>query len=317
VKQLKCMPTAAKSISIACLAMVVMCCGAWAETGKLLLTGGVSSVDGSAGGGISPWALTGTYATEGQWGVSAHLTSLKTQDYGLLAYGVAVSYDNRFEVTLSQQSFDASPATALNGLGFNVAEGQRIALNTVGLKARVFGDAVLDADTWKPQVSVGLLYKENQAGTIRPVLEFLDASTYGVEAYVAASKLLLNHNVLLNATLRYTKANQGGLLGFGSAAPGKKSASWQPEISVAYLISKHLAIGFEYRAMPNNLDRLGVAAGLGNGLAASDWKDIFIAWAPNKNFSMTAAYADLGKVLPAVTNNRNQSGMYLSLQITH
>ena len=42
-------------------------CGglAQADTGKLLLTGGVSSIDGAAGGGLTPWAVIGTNATEG------------------------------------------------------------------------------------------------------------------------------------------------------------------------------------------------------------------------------------------------------------
>ena len=42
--------------------------------GKLLLTGGVSSIDGAAGGGLTPWAVTGGYATQDQWGATAHAT---------------------------------------------------------------------------------------------------------------------------------------------------------------------------------------------------------------------------------------------------
>ena len=38
---------------------------AQAETGKLVLTGGVSSITGTAGGGITPWAVIGSNATEG------------------------------------------------------------------------------------------------------------------------------------------------------------------------------------------------------------------------------------------------------------
>ncbi|MDP3170098.1 MAG: DUF3034 family protein, partial [Polaromonas sp.] len=41
---------------------------AHAETGKLLLTGGVSSIDGAAGGGLTPWAVIGSNATEGEVG---------------------------------------------------------------------------------------------------------------------------------------------------------------------------------------------------------------------------------------------------------
>ena len=41
-----------------------------AGDGKLLLTGGVSSIDGAAGGGLTPWAVTGSYATSGQFGAT-------------------------------------------------------------------------------------------------------------------------------------------------------------------------------------------------------------------------------------------------------
>lgn len=304
-------------IGIAAVTCLALCGAAHAESGKLLLTGGVSSVDGAAGGGISPWALVGTYATEDQIGFSANITNLNTQDYGLVSYGVAAAWNNRVEVSLSQQNFDASPATALNGLGFSVAGGQHILMNTVGLKARVLGDAVLDSDTWVPQVAVGVLYKTIDSGTIKPVLQFLGAKSEGTEAYVSATKLLLAKSVLLNATLRYTNANQGGLLGFGAKTPGTNDASWQPEVSAAYLFSKNLAVGFEYRTNPNNLETLGRAAGLGNALASDNWQDIFVAWAPNKTISVTAAYADLGRILPGITKNHDQNGLYVSLQIAH
>ena len=53
------------------LLLLLMAGLAHAGGGKLPLTGGVSSIDGAAGGGISPWALIGSYAAEGEWGASA------------------------------------------------------------------------------------------------------------------------------------------------------------------------------------------------------------------------------------------------------
>jgi hypothetical protein len=122
--------------------------------------------------------------------------------------------------------------------------------------------------------------------------------------------------VVVNGTLRATKANQNGLLGFGARLGGAdNSYELMPELSVAYLLSKNVAVGFEYRAMPNKLQRAGAAAGLGDGLRADDWKDIFIAWAPSKNVSLTAAYVDLGRIVPATTGHKKQTGVYLSAQI--
>jgi Protein of unknown function (DUF3034) len=45
---------------------------AQADTGKLLLTGGVSSIDGAAGGGLTPWAVIGSNAEDGEIGFSAN-----------------------------------------------------------------------------------------------------------------------------------------------------------------------------------------------------------------------------------------------------
>ena len=73
-------------LSIAALAGVALACGAaQADSGKLLLTGGVSTIAGSAGGGLTPWAVIGSNATEGEVGVSAYATRAATQDYSLTA----------------------------------------------------------------------------------------------------------------------------------------------------------------------------------------------------------------------------------------
>ncbi|AYM97455.1 DUF3034 family protein [Acidovorax sp. 1608163] len=289
---------------------------AQADTGKLLLTGGVSSITGSAGGGITPWAVIGTNATEGELGVSSYATRAGTQDYALTSYGVALGYKDRVELSLARQDFDAAPAFALNGIApFGVVPGQHIQMDVLGLKVKLAGDAILDADTWMPQIAVGLEHKQVRPGSLQSVLDFLGTQTSGTDVYVSATKLLLGQGLLLNGTLRYTNANQNGLLGFGSAAPGKSRRSLQPEFSIAYLLRPNLAVGAEYRFKPNNLQALGAAAGLGAALREDDWKDLFIAWAPSKNVSLTLAYVDLGRIVPGVTRDRRQTGYYLSAQV--
>lgn len=303
-------------ILLAVAALALASGPARADTGKLLLTGGVSTVAGSAGGGLTPWAVIGSNATEGEMGVSAHATRAATQDYGLTGYGVALGLHDRLELSLARQDFDASPAIALNGIApFGVTPGQHIKMDVLGIKLRVAGDAVLDSDSWMPQIAVGLEHKRVRPGSIGSVLDFLGTKTSGTDVYVSATKLLLAQSVLVNGTLRYTNANQNGLLGFGSAAPGKNNRSLQPEFSVVYLISKNLAVGAEYRFKPNNLQALGAAAGLGAALREDDWKDMFVAWAPSKNLSLTLAYVDLGRIVPGITNNRRQTGYYLSAQV--
>lgn len=302
-------------ISATALCIAALTSGlASAGTGKLLLTGGVGSIDGAAGGGLTPWAVIGTPATEGEVGFSATVTQAPTQDYSLMTTGVAVGFNDRIELSFNRQTFDASPATKLNGLGFNVSSGEKLNMDIIGVKVKVAGDAILNSDSLMPQIAIGVEQKTLNAASITPVLNFLGAKTTGTDLYVSATKLFLGQSLLVNGTLRYTNANQNGLLGFGSAAPGKNEASLLPEVSVAYLINKNVAVGAEYRAMPNNLRDLGRAAGLGEGLAADDWKDLFVAWAPNKNVSLTLAYVDLGRIVPAITDGRTQTGYYVSAQ---
>ncbi|MDB5890574.1 MAG: hypothetical protein JWP47_1405 [Polaromonas sp.] len=289
---------------------------AQAATGKLLLTGGVSSVDGAAGGGLTPWAVIGSNATADEVGVTAHLTRAVVTDYALTSFGASVGLMDRFEISLARQDFDAGPGLALNGIApFGVNAGQHIKMDILGIKARVAGDAVLDSDSLMPQIAVGLQHKSVSPGSLGSVLNFLGTQRSGTDVYVSATKLFLAQSLLLNGTLRATRANQNGLLGFGSASPGKNSYSLQPEFSVAYLVSKNVAIGAEYRFKPNNLEALGRTAGLGGALREDDWKDIFVAWAPSKNVSVTLAYVDLGRIVPGITANKKQTGVYLSTQI--
>ena len=291
--------------------MAVWCAGAQADTGKLLLTGGVSTIEGAAGGGLTPWAVIGSNATDGEVGGSTYLTHVGTKDYGLTGYGAALGIHERFELSLARQDLNTrGTGTALGLPGLHLKQ------SILGAKVRVLGDAVLDSDSLLPQIAVGVQYKTLDSTGFDATLNALGAKRSGTDFYVNATKLLLSQSLLLNATLRATKANQNGLLGYGATLNGDENRySLQPEFSVAYLISKNIAVGAEYRFMRNKLETAGRAAGLGNGLRAEDWKDVFIAWAPSKNLSLTLAYVDLGVIVPATTASRKQTGYYLSAQL--
>ncbi|KQV91890.1 DUF3034 family protein [Pelomonas sp. Root1237] len=286
------------------LAAALLGTSALAQSGKLLLTGGVSSIDGAAGGGLTPWAVTGSYATAGEVGATAFVTRAKTGNYGLLTYGAAIAFHDRIEVSLARQDFDTESNLAPLGL-----DGLHLKQDILGVKVRLIGDAVLDSDTLMPQIAIGLEHKKTHAGNLGPTLFGpLGARDSGTDFYASATKLFLADGVLVNLTLRATKANQNGLLGFGGAQG--KGYRLQPEFSLAKLLAKNLAIGFEFRAKPDNLNQSVLGAG---ALKEDDWKDIFIAWAPNKHVSLTAAWVDLGRIAPAVQPKR-QTGSYLSAQ---
>ena len=262
------------------------------ESGKLLATAGVSQIEGAGGGGIVPWALITGYGTRDAIGGNAHYSYVHTSSFDLHSGGAAIGLYDRVEVSFARQWFDTRLVGAKLGLGKNYSLDQNIA----GVKVRVFGDAVYDQDRWWPQVSVGLQYKENNRGA---VLRSIGArSSDGVDFYVAATKLILSQNVLVNATVRATKANQFGLLGFGGDRNNGYTAQF--EGSLAYLIDYNLAVGGEFRTKPDNL-----------GFAREDnaW-DLFGAWFINKNVSLTAGYVNLGRI----AGQTSQSGVYFSLQ---
>jgi hypothetical protein len=274
-----------------------------AETDKLLLTGGVTTNDGAAGGGLTPWAVIGSNATEGQWGATATASVVSARNYTMQVQGVALAWDDRLEASFARQDF----ATGATGRALGMP-GLHLKMDVFGAKARVLGDAVLDSDTWVPQLAVGVEIKQTDPGALRPTLQALGAHTDGVDIYVSATKLLLAQGVLVNGTLRATKANQNGLLGYGGAAQG--SYRIEPEFSFAWLANRRLALGAEYRRKPDNLN----PSALGAGLREDDWWDVFAAWAPSKHFSLTAAWVQLGRIVPAVATRR-QDGGYLSAQL--
>jgi hypothetical protein len=259
--------------------------------GKLLLTHGVSALEGGAGGGLSTWAVIAGGETDHGVGGEVHGTYVDVKDYKLRAFGAAVGWHDRLELSATRQEFDTGSTGAKLGLG----KGFTFKQTVLGAKARVLGDAVYTQDSWVPQVSIGVQYKDNNQDAIVRAVGAEDDS--GVDYYVAATKLLLDKSLVLNGTVRVTKANQTGLLGFGGANGRYKP---QFEGSAGYLLSKRLVVGAEYRTKPSNL-----------GFAKEDdWMDLFAAYAVNKHLSVTAAYVDLGDI----ATFKNQRGLYLSLQ---
>ncbi|HEX4302047.1 MAG TPA: DUF3034 family protein [Rhizomicrobium sp.] len=262
------------------------------DSGKLLATGGVSDVEGAGGGGLTTWALITGYGTRDGVGFNAHYTYVGLSDYNLQSVGVAVGIMDRVELSYAWQAFDTQKTGGALGLG----NGFTFHQNVFGAKVKIFGDAVYDQDAWWPQLAAGVQYKSNDRGG---VIAFVGGkSDEGVDFYLAGTKLFLAQSLLVDVTLRETKANQFGILGFG----GDKSDGYSTEFegSAAYLISRKFAIGVDYRTKPDNLS-----------IAREDNAfDIFAAYFITKNVSVTLAYANLGNIVI----HDNQQGVYLSLQ---
>ena len=265
--------------------------GTHAESDRLLATGGVTELEGSGGGGLTPWALITGLGTNSEIGGSADCTYVKPQHFALTACGAALGIENRVEISYAHQAFNLD----------DVAPTKTIEQNVYGLKVRLFGDAVIDQDRWWPQLTAGLQYKKNEDFNFIPSLIGAKGSA-GTDFYLSATKVYLSGPFsltwLVDATLRATRANQFGILGFGGDR--SDAYSYEPEASLAVFLTDSLVLGGEYRDKPNNL----------SSFREQSAHDAFLAWFPCKYLSLTAAYVDLGNI----AIHPGQHGGYVAVQ---
>lgn len=249
--------------------------------GKILATPGVSQIEGSGGGGIVPWGQLAGYATEESISFSGACSRVTVKDFTLNSCGIQANLYDKIELSYAKQSF------AVNPLKLDLKQ------SIIGAKINLLGDLVY---TTMPQVSLGVQSKKLKTSDLAFALGAEKDS--GTDVYIAASKLHLGfingYNWLWNITVRHTNSNQIGLLGFGGPNEQKK-IQW--EASSAILLNRHLAVGVEFRQKPDKLN-----------LGEEHWKDVFVAWFPNKHLSLTLAYVDLGRIAAI----DKQTGWYLS-----
>jgi hypothetical protein len=280
-------------MALACFASLSV--PAWEAGSRLLATGGVTQVEGSAGGGLVPWAVLSGYGQREEWGGDVWGTYAQTDNYDLSALGITLSYDNRIEVSASMQLL------GIEDLADDLSlPDDKLRQTILGAKLRLFGDLIYGP---VPQVSVGMQYKNLSDFDVPGMIGARDDDD--VDYYLAASRLWLagiaGYPVLLNVTLRMSRANQLGLLGFGGDQ--ESSRSLLAEVSAGVLLRRDLVVGYEYRQKPDNL----------SFAAEDDWQDVFVAWFPNKSLSLTGAYLDLG----SIAGKSGQNGFYVSLEGTY
>ena len=260
---------------------------AQADTSKIIATGGATTIEGSAGGGIVPWAVINGYASSDQWSLTAMNSAVYVDNFTLHSMGASLSIDNRFELSIAKQTFD------LDTLGGKLGQ------DIVGIKYKLAGEVLYTA---MPQISLGLQYKRVDDFALPQAVGARD--DWGLDVYLAASKVyfeaIAGRNLVTNLTLRATKANQTGLLGFGTAT--NNDYTLQAEASIAVLLTDNIALGYEYKQKP---DELSFAQ-------EQDWQDIFVAWFVNKHLSVVGAYVDLG----SIAGFKQQQGWYLSVEGT-
>jgi hypothetical protein len=256
---------------------------------RLQWTGAVTEIEGASGGGLVPWALIGGLETNAEVGATGYATYVSTEDFSLRAGGASLDFDDRFEISAARQRFDAG----------SVIPGLTLGQDIVGLKVRLVGDAVFAPDQYLPQIALGAEWKHT--------LDFAQvpravgaARGEDVDLYLAATKLyfaaLAGRNVIVDVTLRRSRADQFGLLGFGGDGSGY---SYLPEASAGVFLTDQLLLGAEYRDKPDNL----------RAFREDSAQDAFLAWGPLKNVTATVAWTDLGHI----AGKETQRGLYASI----
>ncbi|MDM8560171.1 DUF3034 family protein [Candidatus Parabeggiatoa sp. HSG14] len=265
----------------------------------------VTQVEGQAGGGIVPWGLL----SGGKPTVSA--TWVDTGDYTLSSVALQGSIAKWVELSYAKITFDTGRHPKHDGLGTGPSLDQhkdwligKIDLDVLGVKVKV-----LDMNETMPAVAVGLQFKKTNVSDM--FLNPRGADDTGVDFYVAATKVMPigKRKLLLNGTLRATKANQIGILGFGSKWEDSYSAMF--EGSAGIFLNDKTVVGVEYRMKPDNIEVN----------REDDWGDLFFAYFPTPNMAIVAAAAVFGDIAGAEHMNvggnnfgLDQRGLYLQVQ---
>ena len=271
--------------ALPCLFLLLGTVPVFAEGSRVVATGGGTMIEGCAGGGIVPWAVINGYGSSDEWSATAMATGVYVDDFTLKVIGASLSFDNRFELSAARQTFD------LETMGGELGQ------DIFGVKYKLAGELLYTA---MPQITLGAQYKRVDDFAIPQAVGA--RSDWGLDVYLAASKVFFDavagRNLLLNGTVRATKANQTGLLGFGTQA----SSDYQfvLEASAAVLLTDNVALGIEYRQKPNELAFA----------REDDWQDVFLAWFINKHLSVVTAYANLG----SIAGFDEQQGWYVSVE---
>jgi hypothetical protein len=226
---------------------------------------GLVTIEGAGGGGLVPWAVMAGLSTRPGHDAVLGVSTTRVGDFRLDSIG-PVGLVERPLRTLAR-------TPAVHGRSRAVAGRHRppaSARPCFGAKLRVAGDLIYGSDL--PQMAVGLQYKHSDSDVLASALGA--RRNDDVEAYFSVTRLFLagpfDRNWLLNGTLRATRANETGLLGFGRA--DDNGYDLVGEVSAAMFFNPEVALGAEYRQKPDGLP----------GLGESDWRDVFVAWVPNR-----------------------------------
>ena len=227
-------------------------------------------IEGAADGVLTPGpqlagdgeAVGGTVAINHARLTDAHFTTLAAN----------IVLDDRLELSAAQAN-----------LGFGSSDDAR--QNVFAARVRVLGSA---DSPLGPAASVGISHRrqrdfglERSLGASQPARrnDWDTMLTVGTGQQLGPAQALLLH-----ATARYTRANAGGLLGFG----GDRDDSHRLQLEAAFhaSVSPRLTLGTEYRQQPDYLpEDLGDA-----------WWTAYLGYATSATVHVTAGWQDQGRL---------------------
>ena len=200
---------------------------------------------------------------------------------------VELGYSYQF-LSLGDWDNDVEDAT-----GLNISDGD-VRLHTIGARAALIREGEWDT-AWVPAVTFGVRYKNNtEIEDINDdLLNVPKALGYddddGVDFTLVASKTfagVLPKPFILSLGVRSTEAIHAGYVGFTD------DRELVLEANGIFFITDQLVLAGEYRQMPDELHSLGRLV-----REQDDWWSLALGYVVNSQLTVTAGFANLGRVL--------------------
>ncbi len=241
-------------------------------------------VDGGTGGVLTP--APGLNGPADGLGGRAFITHARLRDFQFTSVGAGLVVNDRWELTASQPNL-------------GVGSSDDVRQNVFGARVRLLGSA---RRPLAPAASLGVSYRrqsnfglEDSLGAAEPRRR----DDWDALATVGAGYRLGDKRaVRLHASARWTRANAGGLFGFGGADGDSRAVQLEGGIHAALTRAVHLA--GEYRQQPDYLaDDPG-----------DPWWAAYVSYAVTPEVQLGAGWMDLGRMAGAP----RQDGPFLTLR---
>ena len=241
-------------------------------------------VDGGTGGVLTP--APGLNGPADGLGGRAFITHARLRDFQFTSVGAGLVVNDRWEFTASQPNL-------------GVGSSDDVRQNVFGARLRLLGSA---RRPLAPAASLGVSYRrqsdfglEGSLGAAEPRRrDDWDAlATMGVGYRLGGERA-----VRINTSARWTRANAGGLFGFGGTDGDSRALHLEGGVHAA--VTRTLQFSGEYRQQPDHL-----ANDPGDA-----WWAAYVSYALTPEVQLGAGWMDLGRVAGA----DRQDGPFLTLR---